>query len=163
MLKAHLVKYAIYNHWANERLLHCCSQLDNPLLDQEIKSSFPSIRKTVFHIWDAECIWHKRLLGEFLRQWPSKSFKGELPEAIKSLLATDQDLIEFLKGKDEEFFTSSLTYHNLEGKEFKTPICDILLHVFNHSTYHRGQLVTMLREVGYTDLKSTDFITFVRI
>ncbi|MES1222732.1 MAG: DinB family protein, partial [Bacteroidota bacterium] len=59
----HLKRLVKYNLWANKRIAEVMMNTDGALLSKEIASSFPSIRKTVFHVWDAEFIWLKRLYG----------------------------------------------------------------------------------------------------
>ncbi len=68
-----------------------------------------------------------------------------------------------IESLENEFFQSILTYRNLKGDQFSQPVYQVLHHIFNHSTYHRGQLVTMLRQVGLEKIPSTDFIAWARI
>jgi uncharacterized damage-inducible protein DinB len=50
----------------------------------------------------------------------------------------------------------------MKGIEFKSAVDEILFHVVNHGTFHRGQMITMLRELGYTSFPSQDLIAFTR-
>ena len=164
MLKATLLRYTDYNHWANELLLKLIeSKISNALLDKEIISSFPSLRKTVYHLWDAEFIWIKRLKGESLNDWPSKSFSGSFPEAKERILARDKEFIHFIENSDDEHLSLPFTYHNIEGKAFTNLVWESILHCMNHSTYHRGQIVTMLRQLEVADIPSTDYINYCRV
>ena len=129
----------------------------------EIVSSFPSLRKTVYHIWDAEFIWLKRLSGESLSSGPSKLFKGKFSEASEEIKLINHSFIEFVKKTEGEKLSSDFTYKNIEGKPFSNPVWESVLHCVNHSTYHRGQIVTMLRQLGITNIPSTDFISYCRI
>lgn len=156
-----LKKYAIYNYWANQRMLNLLSSIDNNNLNQEIVSSFTSIRKTFYHIWDAETIWYERITNNLKSSWPpSKIFDSETP--IVSLLDASENLLKLVQSSAPEFFLNSTTYKDSKGTEHKTNNEEILQHVFNHSTLHRGQIITLLRQVGVTNIPSTDFITFVR-
>ena len=155
--------YVQYNYWANERLLSLIAKgLRDELLDVEIVSSFSSLKKTIYHLWDAEFIWLKRLKGESLNDWPSKNFNGTFSEAKEKILLNDQLFIDFVERLNDEKLSESFTYKNIEGKTFSNPIWESVHHCMNHSTYHRGQIVTMLRQLGITNIPSTDFISFCR-
>ena len=90
----------------------------------------------------------------------SKGSKNELIETWKEISAGYQ---KFIAAMSEDQFQQILNYKNSKGIEFNQPIYQLLAHVFNHATYHRGQVVTMLRQVGYTDVSSTDMTTFFRL
>ena len=160
----HLLRYTTYNLWANDKILSLIkSRMTNELLDKEINSSFPSLRKTIYQIWDAEYHWLRRLNGESLLDWPSKNFNGEFSLAIEKILSIDKDFILYTENLSEEKASSPFTYKNIEGKTFTNPVWESVMHCMNHSTYHRGQAVTMLRQLGVTEIPSTDFISFCRI
>ena len=155
--------YTQYNYWANELLLSVIERdMNNKMLDKEIISSFPSLRKTAYHLWDAEFIWLKRLTGESLNNWPSKNFNGTFSEAKEKILLNDKLFIEFVEKLNVEKLSELFTYKNVEGKTFTNPMWESVHHCMNHSTYHRGQIVTMLRQLGITNIPSTDFISFCR-
>ena len=158
-----LQRYLAFNFWANELLLSVISkELKDDLLDKEIDSSFPSLRKTIYHLWDAEFIWLKRLKGESLNDWPSKFFNGTFSEAKEKILLNDQLFIDFVERLNDEKLSESFTYKNIEGKTFSNSRWESVHHCMNHSTYHRGQIVTMLRQHGIIKIPSTDFISFCR-
>ena len=159
-MKDLLMKYADYNLWANDRIATVLKGLDNSILDKEIPSSFNSIRKTVFHIWDAEFIWLQRLNGLSLTDWPSKQYCTETP--VDKFLETSQAFKEFVEQLAEADFTGDCVYNNLKGAEYRNPRNEVFQHIFNHSTFHRGQIVTMLRNSGVTELPATDFIYYIR-
>ena len=164
MLKATLLRYTGYNLWANELLLTLIEKkISNAKLDNEIVSSFPSLRKTVYHLWDAEFIWIKRLKGESLNDWPSKSFSGTFSEAKEKILARDKQFIHFIEDLDDEQLSLPFTYQNIEGKSFTNPVWESVLHCMNHSTYHRGQIVTMLRQLEVAEIPATDYIAYSRL
>ena len=161
-MKTLLEQYTKYNLWANTKLTEFLKKLVPALLDKEIPSSFNSIRKTVYHIWDAELIWYNRLAGVSFTHWPSKSYEGKNLEFIKPFLGQSELFIDYTKNKSEEELSKEFDYINTEGKSFKNSYSNAIHHCMNHSTFHRGQIITMLRTVGYTDLSSTDFITYIR-
>lgn len=161
METSHYLKQLVsYNWWANSRIAEVLIKLDNAELDKEISSSFSSIRKTVFHIWDAEFIWLSRINGVSLSAFPSKTYGKEV--AIDAFLTCSRDFESSVKNAPDSFFFKSCTYKNLQQKEFTNSHAEIIIHCMNHSTYHRGQLVTLLRQIGIVELPSTDFIAFLR-
>ena len=158
-MKALILQQAEYNVWANRRIAAILLQhLD--LLDVEVKSSFTSVRKTVHHIWDAELIWYGRMQGKHL-PWPPSAHLFKDP-TIEDFVATSVELVNLVANADEHFLQQATPYRNLKGETFETLNSGILMHCFNHSTFHRGQIVTILRELGVTTLKSTDLIAYLR-
>jgi uncharacterized damage-inducible protein DinB len=156
-----ITQHTSYNAWANAKIVELIKQHEQ-LLDTEIKSSFPSLRKTLFHIWDAEYIWLQRLKGESIDNWPSKLFDARIP--LDKLTANSRSFHEFAKDKDDAYFLSSTEYKNLKGEVFSTSNHGIVMHCMNHSTFHRGQVVSMLRGLGYEGaVDSTDLISYLRL
>jgi uncharacterized damage-inducible protein DinB len=161
------MSYSIYKHlqfnaWANGKIVEILKNLDESLLDKELKSSFPTIRKTLYHIWDAELIWFKRVKGEQATSWPSEDIDETFADVLNSFLKNSEELTEFVCKKERSFLERKISYTNTKGLSFTNCIEDILYHVVNHSTFHRGQLITMLRELGETDLPQQDLIAYLR-
>jgi uncharacterized damage-inducible protein DinB len=161
-MKELLKSYTKYNIWANERICKVLEKLGPALLDKELTSSFKTIRETVYHIWDAETLWYKRLMGKSLSEWPSESFKGNFAEFQTEFLGGSGKFFLYVLNKDKKQLERELTYKNVEGKKFTHKIANIIQHVVNHSTFHRGQIITMLRSLSITELPPTDYIAFIR-
>lgn len=155
-------QHLTYNAWANKSTADVLRTVDDTIYFQENKSSFPSIAKTVLHIWGAQYIWLKRLQGESLSTWPAPEFKDNKNESLNGLIQSSNEIVTFAASKDELFLTSMYAYKNMKGEPFEDPYEDTLFHVVNHGTYHRGQITTMLREAGVTKLASTDLIHYLR-
>jgi uncharacterized damage-inducible protein DinB len=155
-------KHLNYSHWATSKIAELLQNADENIFDKEIVSSFPSIRKTIMHIWDAEVIWLNRLKGTAMLSWPSEGFNGTTKELLERWAHDSHQLAQFVEGKDRAFLEMPIHYKNLKGLEFSTPAEEILFHVVNHGSFHRGQLITMLRQAGITQLPSTDLIAYVR-
>ena len=158
-MHALISQYSAYNLWANERIAAVLKTLDPKLLDVEVKSSFTSLRKTVHHIWDAEMIWLARLEDRKL-QWPPTAHF--IDPAIDEFLTTSRDLNNFVSTKSEECLHASTSFHDSKGVPYTMNNAGIIMHVMNHSTFHRGQLITILRELGQTELPSTDLVKYLR-
>ena len=161
-MKELLRQLARYHYWANQVLTERLLQLDATQQEQEIASSFPSLHKTILHMWDSESIWWQRLKGADNILTPSKTFNPGFKESVIGLLQQDQLWLEWANSSGKEDFKMPLAYANLRGEHFEQPIFQVVLHVFNHGTYHRGQLVTMLRQLNVDNIPPTDFIVWTR-
>jgi uncharacterized damage-inducible protein DinB len=166
MLKI-LTEYTEYNLWANTKMAHLLKSLKPELLDHEIANSFNSLRKTIYHIWDAEYIWLERLMGNSINFWPSS--KIDSSEPIDSFLLTSTNFNHFISSKSEFYFEQITNYQNVKGELFSQPNYQIIQHCMNHSTFHRGQLITILREMENKTIinfpisyPSTDLVAFYR-
>jgi uncharacterized damage-inducible protein DinB len=156
-----LLQYVDYNVWANKAIADFIDAQDNSILDKEIVSSFNTIRKTIFHLADAQHIWLSRLKGSSPTDWPSKTMKPE--DAIPVLRATSEAYSQFCSGRDDSFWNSVCTFKALDGIEYKETIGNITMHVMNHGTFHRGQIITMLRQAGLEGkMPRTDLIAYLR-
>ena len=161
-MKKHLLELARYNVWANGKLSAWLSQISEEQWERELGGSFKSLQATALHTVGAEKIWFERLQnnpGEFL----TLSFRGDRNELLTIWQTASANLERYLVSTLDEELTETFTYRNLKGDEYTDQRSQALAHVFNHSTYHRGQLVNYLREVGFTAVESTDLINFYRI
>lgn len=161
-MKELLLQLARYNLWANQLLISTIQSLSDEQHRAEVKSSFPSLFTTIQHMWDAESIWWQRVkLSEKVTR-PSDEFTGTFQELSSSLLNQDKQWIDWIQQGQEHLFQHEFIYYNSKKEKFKQPIYQMLLHLFNHGTYHRGQLVTMLRQLGIEKIPQTDFIVWSR-
>lgn len=160
-MKELLVQLAKYNIWANSQFAEILGKVDAALLDKEITSSFPSIRTTVYHLWSAEDIWLQRLQLAEQPVWAESVFNGSFDEAVSKWQGASNGLLAFVeKQYNDDAFRHVLQYYNLKKVSFKMPVYTVLIQVFNHATYHRGQLVTMMRQAGIKKIPATDFHVF---
>lgn len=160
-MKNILLLYLKYNLWANNIIADLISQKALNLLDKEIPNSFPTLRKTLLHIWDAENIWLTRLNDLLITDWPSRDVSKH-SEVLSNFIKQSEDFIAFVETKDEAWLNTNCTYTNIKGENFSQPVFTIIMHCMNHSTYHRGQIICMLRQFGLENLPSTDLITYSR-
>lgn len=161
-MKQLLLQYARYNLWANKIIIETTNQLSEEQLRKEINSSFPSVFKTIMHLMDVESVWWQRLkLAEHV-EWPGKNFTGSFNELSKKLLELSRQWEEWVRNANEANITHVFAYQNSKKELFKQPVYEVLLHLFNHQTYHRGQLATILRQLGFEKIPPTDFIVFSR-
>ncbi|MCX6274301.1 MAG: DinB family protein [Bacteroidetes bacterium] len=164
MTRNHFVDLATFNAWANNKIFDFITlNINADLLDKEIVSSFPSVNKTIFHIWDAELIWLERLRGVSLKNFPSKTFTGSALEGLKKFIENTNQLLDTVSNSPEVFFEENISFSALSGESYTQEVSAILTHVINHSSFHRGQLIMMFRQLGFTEgIPDTDFIIYDR-
>ena len=161
-MKQILQQYAAYTIWADQRIFETVNNLSDDRIEREIASSFPSIKKTILHMWDAESMWWQRLkLSEKITR-PSEEFKGTFAGLLKNLEQQSIAWKEWIDNANENQLQHVFAYQNSRKEQFKQPVYEMLMHLFNHSTHHRGQLVTLLRQLGVEKIPATDFIVFCR-
>ncbi len=148
-----------YTRWADERMLGAASGLASEPWLRDLGSSLKSVRDTVVHIASAQWIW--------LSRWKGESPKGMWNAADYPTLASVRErwdplraeLAAFAAAQTEESVKRPLAYRNLKGDPFSYPLGHLMLHAVNHSTYHRGQVTTLLRQLGAQPV-STDLVLY---
>ncbi len=159
MNKADIQKLFAYTRWADARVLDAAERLSPEQIMRETGGSFTSVFKTLEHILAAQWIWLKRLNGVS----PTAMFDGHecktLYELRERWSINDLELIAFIETMQEDDLAREIKYRNLAGEEFMFRQNDIMHHVCNHSTYHRGQAVTLMRQLGAEGVE-TDMISF---
>ena len=161
-MKEIFIQYASHHLWANQALLSVIETLSKDQQEAEIRSSFPSIYKTVLHLLDAESIWWQRIKLQEKITRPSDSDAGDFAALKQQLLQQNKRWQEWIAQTNEHGLQHEFIYFNSKKERFKQPVYQMLLHLFNHATYHRGQLVTLLRQLGVEKIPATDFIVWSR-
>ncbi len=159
-MKEMLKQYAAYNIWASGKLFSIILSLSEEQQQNEMPSSFTTIYKTVFHMWDAESIWWQRMKLQEKINVPSKNYNGSIQEVIAGLSEQSKLWDAWVNAASDLALDHVFQYQRMDGSQFKQPIWQMILHVLNHATYHRGQLVNMLRQLGIHKIPSTDFSTW---
>lgn len=156
---AHVATLYAFNRWANARALAMVRPLAPHEFTADLRTSHGSIHGTLVHVLWAEWIWLERWRGES----PQRVFGvDDYPdvEAIEAAwrgIAREQDA--FIGRLTDARLAEPLTYVNVQGERWTYPLGHMLQHVVNHSTYHRGQIVTLLRQLGRS-AEPTDFLVF---
>jgi uncharacterized damage-inducible protein DinB len=161
-MKQLLQQYAAYNLWANKIITDKLSQVSTEILYKEMNDSFGGIYKTVIHLLDVESIWWQRLKLQEHVEWPGKNFKGNFEELSQQLLLLSKQWSDWVHAANDINLTHVFGYQNSKKEFFKQPVYEMLMHLFNHQTFHRGQIITMLRQNGIEKIPRTDFIVFSR-
>lgn len=161
--KNHLQELCRYNVWANQKISGFIEGAGEERCLKKQDSSFGTIRETLIHILDAQHIWLERLQGRSPQVWHGATFSGSSLQAAAELVESSVNWEKFVDGIHDGGITEMVSYQNIRGQEFHNTVGQIIAHVMNHGTFHRGQIITMLRGSGYKDLKQTDLIAFFRV
>jgi uncharacterized damage-inducible protein DinB len=152
---------AAYARWANALILTAAARLSAEALTRDLRSSFPSVRDTLVHTLWSEWIWLERLRGRSPRE--VFDYAGfPTVAAIRTRWSTVEDGYAAVLDPPDVDLVRPVTYTNRKGEQWTYPIGQILRHVANHGTHHRGQLVTMLRQLGEVP-PTTDYLVFVDV
>jgi uncharacterized damage-inducible protein DinB len=151
-------RYAAYNHWANQQMADWLRTGSEEQLSQEIESSFSSLKETVLHIWSAEYLWLQTVKDLSSDNNPAKNFEGSKEELLAGWLQASENFSNHVKTMSLEDLQ---TQRPRSRGDSYTVIIDMIHHCMNHSTYHRGQLITMGRQAGLETPPRTDFIYYV--
>ncbi|MFM9908181.1 MAG: DinB family protein [Chitinophagaceae bacterium] len=161
-MKEILLQLASYNIWANQKLIECIQGLPEETIIKELPSSFISLQATLLHMWDAESIWWQRMKLQEAIIAPSANFKGNTRELVTALVHQNKLWESWLINASPAALEHVFMYLSTKREPLKMPIYQMILHVFNHGTYHRGQLVNMLRQCGVQKIPQTDFVIWTR-
>lgn len=156
-MKELLKQFSAYNVWATQRIADRIQELPEEKHLAELPSSFNSLYKTVLHMWDAESIWWQRMKLQERINRPSENFNGTMTDICNGLLSQSRQWEEWVSNASDLSLEHVFQYYTTKKELIKMPVYQMLLHVFNHGSYHRGQLINMLRQLGIDKLPSTDF------
>ena len=150
-----------YNQWADRRLLDACSALTNEQFTRDLGSSFRSVRDTVAHLYGAEWVWNERIQGRSPSSLVSGATFPDLASVRAKLEEMDSYYIDYVSKLTQQDLERIIHYKSFTGEEFSNPLWQTLHQLSNHATYHRGQVVTLLRQLGAKPV-TTDLIAFYR-
>ncbi|MGH9200675.1 MAG: DinB family protein [Vicinamibacterales bacterium] len=148
-----------YNRWANSRILEALAHLTSEEFARDLGSSHPSVRATSLHIVWAEWIWLQRWNGVSPEVVFDAADFPNLDDVRARWSGVDIEQRTFLDALTDERLLAVVRYVNLKGETWQYPLWRQMCHVVNHSTYHRGQLTTMLRQLGARPI-ATDLLVF---
>jgi uncharacterized damage-inducible protein DinB len=152
-----LMLLGAYNEWANRRTLDAAERLSAEQFTRDMRSSHSSVRDTLVHVMNAEQVWLQRLRGEPVERLAAADFPdvaavrrrcAELDADVRAHVAALED-----PGRPATFVAG-------DGSRQTLLAWQVLAHAFNHATYHRGQVVTLLRQLG-AQPNATDLMRFL--
>jgi uncharacterized damage-inducible protein DinB len=150
-----------YNSWANGRSLDACSALSDEQFTRDLGSSFPSVRDTLSHICEVEWLWLERWQGRSASSLRPGSDFTTLDSLRRRWQEVETSLLGYISPLKAEDIARIVEHTTTKGVPQAAPLWQMLQHLVNHGTYHRGQVATMLRQLGAKP-NSSDLIFFYR-
>lgn len=149
-----------YSAWASQRLLDAAAALTPEELTQDFKTADKSVLNTLAHVFAADRTWLARL-----RATPQTAFISDadrhLPVLQKEWPALHQQWKEWAASLTDDRVQEAVSYQDLKGNPWQQPLWQIVLHVVNHGTHHRGQVSGFIRAMGHKP-PPLDLIAFYR-
>lgn len=149
-----------YNRWANHRVFQTLRSLNNDDFVRDLGTSHSSIRGTLVHIVWAEWLWLQRWRGESPKRRFSPEEFSTAAEVETSWHTVEEEQQKYLDSLTNDDLQTRVSYENLAGERWEYTRAAMMQHVVNHSSYHRGQIATLLRQVGKA-AQPTDFLVFL--
>jgi uncharacterized damage-inducible protein DinB len=141
-----------YNYWARDRQLQACAALNQDQFLRPLGSSFSSVRDTLVHLLGVEWVWLERWRGKSPTMRDAEEYAPERFPTVSGIQkrwrTVESGARDYLARLSEEALAWPLTYVNLKGETWTYPLWQTLFHLVNHQTYHRGQVSTLLRQLG---------------
>ncbi len=149
-----------YGRWATAKTLESAAALDAEELGKPIGGSFGSVQGTLAHLYGADWVWLERFHGRSPSALPGAEFLTSVSTIRERWEPVQRGLREFVEGLSRDRMTEAVSYVNFAGQTWTYPIGEALVHVANHGTYHRGQVATLLRQLG-KKAASTDYLRWI--
>jgi uncharacterized damage-inducible protein DinB len=151
-----------FHYWARDRVVLAVSALSPEQYSRDVGSSFKSVRDTLVHLYSAEWVWYERWQG---RSPTTHLTPAQFPDVHTLRQAwTDQEtkVRAFISAQDQAGFDRIYDYRLFNGASANSPLWHMVTHLVNHGTYHRGQVTTMMRQMGAAPAKGSDLIAYYR-
>jgi len=163
-MKGYFQQLAKYNQWANGRLYAAVLELPNELYRKPTGVFFVSLHGTLNHLLLTDRLWLKRLtgIGEELPNQLNAVLFEHRQELAEARAAEDRRILDVIDGYQDADLTKMIKYANTSGKQFEAPLSDLLMHIFNHQTHHRGQAHSCLSILTGKEPPSLDMLAMQR-
>jgi uncharacterized damage-inducible protein DinB len=155
-----LAKLFAYGRWATAKTLESAAALDAADFSKPIGGSFGSVQGTLAHLYGADWVWLERFHGRSPSSLPGAESLTSLSTIRERWEPVHQGLQKYVDSLAPERLGEALTYVNFAGQTWTYPIGEALVHVAIHGTYHRGQVATLLRQLGQK-AASTDYLRWI--
>jgi uncharacterized damage-inducible protein DinB len=150
-----------YNHWANNRALDAAAQLSDDQFVKPLGSSFSSVRDTLAHICGGEIVWLDRFHGNSPSAFPDTANLNTVATLREFWNPYADKLLAFANNISQAELDRVFEYKTFNFGVYQNPLWQSMQHLANHGTYHRGQVATMLRQLGAKPIL-TDLMHFYR-
>jgi uncharacterized damage-inducible protein DinB len=143
-----LLNHLDYTAWASRRIVDAAARLSPEELNHDFKTADHTVLETLVHVFAADRVWLMRLQGQ------PQHFITDADRSMHVLQtewpALMQRWKQFASGLTEEQAQARIAYKDFEGNPWERPLWQLVLHVVNHATHHRGQVAGFLRTMGHT-------------
>jgi uncharacterized damage-inducible protein DinB len=150
-----------YTVWANHRVVRAAATLSKSEFQRDLKASHGGVRGTLTHMLGAEWIWLERWKGTSPPRGIDEGEFATLMALHDRWKTVEEHRASWFENLPEEAPASLVLYKTLDGRPYETLLWQLVQHVANHSTYHRGQVITMLKQLG-AKVVSTDMVIWDR-
>lgn len=141
---------ADYNHWMNQKLYAICAKIPDEKRKQDLGAFFKSIHGTLNHILAGDRIWMGRFINQPFTGKVSQELYSNFEALRKERELTDLQIIQWAKDLSDDWLNGPFKYTSGIDKKTRILPCWLLAtHLFNHQIHHRGQLTTLLSQLGY--------------
>lgn len=151
-----------YHHWARDRAVEAVARLTPAQFTEPLGNSFASVRDTLAHLYGADWVWLERFVGNNPTGLPPADRFPDLASLQAAWRPVDDRLVAFVDAADEAKLAATITYRAFNGQDATLPYWQMLQHLINHGSYHRGQITTLVRQLGAPAPKGMDLVAFYR-
>jgi uncharacterized damage-inducible protein DinB len=155
------LRHVEFMNWADEIMLAALSNIPSEKLTCDLGNSFQSLFGTLAHIYLAEVAWLRRVQGNGAATLKDFESPADLDALSSAWAGVHREWIDWAASRVPEDWLAPLFHRTLQGKDSRLPYWQVVFHLVNHGSYHRGQLATMLRQSGIVP-PGTDQVTFFR-
>ena len=142
---------AQYNRWMNSKIFTVCEDIPDSERKRDMSAFFKSIHGTLNHILYGDIAWLERLRDNTYTPGTIENNLFADFEALKKKREeTDREIIEWANSLEQQYLRQDHTYTtNVDNKTRDLPVWVLATHMFNHQTHHRGQVTTLIKQLGY--------------
>lgn len=162
MTQAELLHLVDYHYWARDRMLAALDALSREEYVRPRGGSFASIRDTAVHIYSAEWVWLERWHGVSPSTPLDVAAFPDVAALRAAWTALEARMRAYVAGLEGDRVNERIAYRNLAGVAAESSRWTMLQHVVNHASYHRGQVTTLVRQVGGQSPAAQDLIAYYR-
>ena len=155
-----LLEQLQYNQWAMRKYVQSLHQLESSKLTQSLNSSFSSILETLWHMLWVEELWYERWQGHHVQQRFEPKNAPSLDVMQQRFTEIHEKQIEFLQHFQGNADLQKLSYLNFQNEKWEYTLSHLIQHLVFHSAYHRGQLATLMRQIGSVP-PATDYLIYI--
>lgn len=151
-----------FHYWARNRVFEAVQDLTPEQFTRPLGGSFDSVRDTLVHTYGADWVWYQRWSGESPSGMPTPGQFADLTALGAAWAEVEEGVRALVARLGETGIQKPREYKTLDGRLHSQVFWQMVQHVVNHGSYHRGQVTTLLRQLGAAPPRSTDLIAYYR-